>query len=120
MTRALGIELPVDDVARAKSFYRELLGISNREASALPFVFRQERSSRHQPMPALTEPMPAAKPQPSFHIDVAGRLEQALVVAWERGGRIVESARRVGRGVRRALILDTEGNLIALYSAATS
>jgi predicted enzyme related to lactoylglutathione lyase len=111
------IEVPVGNVMRARSFYCELLGLGRNEGG-LNFLFREEPSERCQSSaaaaPSMSEP---SQRLPSLRIVVANRLEQAVEVAWERGGRVVQAARRIGRGMRRALIVDCEGNLVALYSS---
>jgi predicted enzyme related to lactoylglutathione lyase len=105
--------LSVGDVSRARSFYRDLLGVGCVHEDDLPLRF-QPRSSDICGTSLRTATW---RGQPRLHIDITPRLEQALDVAWERGGLIVETPRRID-GRWRAMIMDSEGNLVALYSAS--
>jgi predicted enzyme related to lactoylglutathione lyase len=104
--RTTTIALPARNVERAMAFYRELLGLQRSEANALPVVFRQHAASE------TTSGAAAA-----LRVGRLSRLEHALQVAWEKGGRIVECAQRRKR-VWRATIVDTEGNVISLHARA--
>lgn len=105
--RTTTIALPARNVERAAAFYRELFGLKCSDASALPVVFRQSTA-----LEASEEPSVALR------LGRLSRLEHALQVAWEKGGRIVECPERRERGAWRATIVDTEGNLVSLHARA--
>lgn len=103
------LELPVTNVARAMSFYRELLGLKGCGERALPLRFRERTASAR--FDAGTD----AAPQ--LHVRLPYCVDHALAVAWDCGGRVVQTPRVIGQ-MLRAKIIDSEGNLIAVYSTA--
>lgn len=105
---AQAVELPVTNVVRAMSFYRELLGLEGRGERPLPLRFRERTASSR---------LKTGAGAPQLHVRLPYCVDDALAVAWDSGGRVVQTPRVIGQ-MRRATIIDSEGNLIALYSAA--
>jgi predicted enzyme related to lactoylglutathione lyase len=106
--RTTTIALPARNVERATAFYRELLGLRRSDANGLPVVFEQREASEST----------AVSSTASLRLGRLSRLEHALQVAWEKGGRIVECAQRRERGAWCATIVDTEGNVVSLHARA--
>ena len=53
---------------------------------------------------------------PLIYLNVDGRIDEALEAAFESGGKILNKKEQVGSWGYRALILDSEGNSVALHS----
>jgi uncharacterized protein len=53
---------------------------------------------------------------PLLYLSVEGRLDAAIRAAREGGGRVVRDKQQIGPHGHRAVIVDTEGNRIALHS----
>jgi uncharacterized protein len=53
---------------------------------------------------------------PLLYFDVDGRLEEAVGAAIEQGGQVVKPPHAIGPFGHRAIVLDSEGNRIALHS----
>jgi predicted enzyme related to lactoylglutathione lyase len=105
--RTATLELPARDLQRADAFYRELLGFDRSDERPLPVLFQRRAA----------EEAPSAEPA-RLSLGGLSCLERALEVAWERGGCIVKCAQWAGRGLWRATIVDTEGNVVSLYARA--
>jgi len=50
------------------------------------------------------------------YLNVDGRMKAAVEAASSNGGRVVEAAHAIGPHGLRAVIIDSEGNRIALHS----
>jgi predicted enzyme related to lactoylglutathione lyase len=107
MTRLAEILVSASDLERAQSFYRALLGTGRDQERALPVVIQQRPMDQEHELDRAPV---------RLHLRESSCLDHALAVAWDRGGRIVECARRVGQNVWRATIVDCEGNVVALYA----
>jgi predicted enzyme related to lactoylglutathione lyase len=61
---------------------------------------------------------PASDPETGLlvYLNAEGRLREALAQAVLCGGRVLEAIRSIGPHGYRAIVLDSEGNRIALHS----
>jgi predicted enzyme related to lactoylglutathione lyase len=91
--------VPVKNRDRAIAFYSALLGVDlGRQSTTLSFDERGDNEST------------------LLHFNIANRLDDALAFVWSNGGRVLEpDAVAAGRD-RCALVMDCEGNRIALYT----
>jgi predicted enzyme related to lactoylglutathione lyase len=92
--------IPVKNRDRAVAFYSTLLGI-DLERQAHVLTFEEARDN----VPTL------------LHFKVAQRLDDALAFVWSNGGRVIELPSEVGEREGRALVMDCEGNRVALYTS---
>lgn len=53
---------------------------------------------------------------PMVYLNVIGRLEEAVSLVEKNGGAVISAKESLGEHGVRAIIKDTEGNVIALYS----
>jgi predicted enzyme related to lactoylglutathione lyase len=91
--------VPVKNRDRAIAFYSALLGVDlERQSTALSFEERGDDGS------------------PLLHFNVAKRLDDALAFVWSNGGRVLEPEPIVAGHNRCVLVMDCEGNRIALYT----
>lgn len=114
--RIAQIAVPVRDLARAKAFYRDTLGLEHLfDAPPGLSFFRcgETRLMLSQP----EGPETAGSSILYYAVDDAGEAERSLAAA---GAPIEEGARTIaeieGREVRLAVARDSEGNLIGLIS----
>lgn len=114
------LDIPVIDMKRAADFYAkvldrpvEMVEMDDWEYAVLPGTKEggvsgclapsdeENQPSRHGPLPYLSVP---------------GRLDEAVRIAGDSGGKILRAPHKIGPYGYRAVILDTEGNRIALHS----
>lgn len=108
-------DVPVTDLDRAARFYTAVLGRSIKnefpDVAVLAHTDNEVagcliRKAGHLPTDG----------GPLLYFSVNGRLDEALRLATELGGKILEAKHAIGPFGFRAIVLDTEGNRIALHS----
>jgi hypothetical protein len=57
-----------------------------------------------------------SKVGPLIYLNAQGRLAQAVQATIEHGGQVVQAIHQIGPNGSRAIVLDSEGNRIALHS----
>jgi predicted enzyme related to lactoylglutathione lyase len=115
--RVVWFDLPVADLARASKFYGAVLGIKVEEAKAGNFTFAV---LEHGPngnggclIPNGSEVSAAGI---LVYMNVDGRIRDALRQTEKHGGRVMKAIESIGPHGCRAIVLDSEGNRIALHS----
>ena len=108
-------DLPVTDLDRAARFYSGVLGrsIKNEFPDVAVLAHGDHevagcllRKEGHLPSDA----------GPLLYFSVSGRLDEAVRLVPELGGKILEPQHAIGPFGYRAIVLDSEGNRIALHS----
>lgn len=111
-------DIPVLDLDRAVQFYSAVLGqqvkkqtFSETTVGVLPhedgevggclFIGEQEKPSERGIL---------------IYLNVNGRLDDALAAVTARGGKVLQPKHPIGPFGFRAVILDSEGNRVALHS----
>src|SRR5207249_3022368 len=106
------------DIDRAIRFYSAVLGVSVKKEEfpgmaigVLPhegndvagclFKKEGEKPSEHGPL---------------LYFNAQGRLDEAIAAAEQNGGKVLQARHSIGPYGFRAVVLDTEGNRIALHS----
>ncbi|WP_020472843.1 VOC family protein [Zavarzinella formosa] len=111
-------DIPVVDLDRAIRFYSAVLGKDVVKQSGPGFEFGLLPHSDDNVAGCLAK-MEDNKPSetgPLVYLSVDGRLDAAITAARDNGGRIMKERHPIGPHGHRAVILDTEGNRIALHS----
>ena len=111
-------DIPVNNLDRAISFYSDVLNAPVEKFSQHGFEFGLLPHPEDNVSGCLTI-MPERQPSqngPLVYLNVEGRLDQAIQIAQEKGGQLLSEKIQMGPYGHRAIILDTEGNGIALYS----
>ena len=90
--------VPVKNRERAIAFYSALPGVDNWQSDALAF--------EESPDNVAT----------LLRIDVANCLDEALAFVWSNGGRVLDPEPVAAGSARCALVIDCEGNRVALYA----
>ena len=112
-------DIPVRDLDRAIRFYSAVLGV----------LLRKEQAGRGVAMAVLPHSDTSiggclvqtmdARPSdggPLLYLNTDGRLDAAVAATAIAGGTVLQPKHSIGTDGYRAIVLDTEGNRIALYS----
>lgn len=112
------IDIPVTNIDRAIQFYSEVLDAPVEKLSEHGFVFGLLPHSENNVSGCLTimEDRKPSQNGPLVYLNVEGRLAHATEAAKKNGGEILKPAEAIGPYGHRAVIMDTEGNAVALYS----
>ena len=111
-------EIPVLDLDRAITFYTHIIGA---------YIEKQEHPGftigvfPHRPgyITGCLQKSESDKPSdhgPLLYLNVSGRLDAAIEAARKNGGKVLIEKQQVGVWGYRAVILDSEGNRVALHS----
>ena len=117
-------EIPVTDMARAKSFYETILDMSMSELSLtdtfkMAFFPQQEEGSVGGALVLNKEQyVPDDSKGCLLYLDANPDLKIVENRIEDAGGSVVISKRPIGNGSFMALFVDTEGNRMALYSGS--
>lgn len=112
------IDIPVVDVDRAIHFYSAILGKPVQKISEHGFEFALLPHTDNNVSGCLCV-MDNRKPSqdgPLVYLNVEGQIDQAIEAANINGGKVLQAKEQIGPYGHRAIILDTEGNAVALYS----
>jgi predicted enzyme related to lactoylglutathione lyase len=109
------VEIPADDVERAKRFYEAVAGWTFGESEGFPdyWLFRTGEGSGG----ALGKRGESVGWVVRDYITV-DRLEDAVTAAQQHGGTLVAAPQEVPGMGRWAVVLDSEGNEIGLWETA--
>ncbi len=114
--RIVWFDVPASDLERAMNFYSKVLDVEiNEEFPGVAVMSHDEgeiggcvfKSEEIQPSDQGT----------LLYFNVDGRLDAAVAAVEECGGTIKEPRHPIGEFGHRALVIDSEGNRIALHSA---
>jgi uncharacterized protein len=112
------VDIPALDLERASRFYSAVLGdkLTKQEfqgftfyllpgyetdVSGCVFTKADEKPSDHGPL---------------LYLNAQGRLDEAIAAVEPNGGKILAQRHQIGPHGFRAIILDSEGNRVALHS----
>lgn len=113
--RMVWFDIPVKDLARAMAFYGAVLDWEVKQEFPGVAVFSHDHSSVGG---CLTEDK---ETQPTEHgaliyYSVSGRHEEAENLVARHGGKVLTPKHPIGPFGYRSIVLDSEGNRIALHS----
>ena len=121
--RVVHFEMPYDDAARAKAFYRDVFGWELADWEGAPYTMVSTGPSGDQ---GPTEPGfinggigPRSGPDdhPRVVVDVDD-IDRTLAAVQDRGGTVVLGRQPVGDMGFTAYFTDTEGNVVGLWETA--
>lgn len=117
--RVVWFDLPVANLERASKFYGAVLGI---KVSQQKFDNFQFAVLDHGPDGnggcLIPEPKEVSRVGILVYMNVDGRIRDAVRQAEKLGGKVLEPVKGIGPHGFRAIVLDSEGNRIALHSSA--
>ncbi len=115
-------DIPVTDLDRAIRFYSAVLDAPvNKESSeGFEFGLLPHASENVSGCLCHTDDNQPSENGPLLYLSVNGRLDEAIQAARDNGGRVVRDKHSIGPHGHRAVIVDCEGNRIALHSQQAS
>lgn len=112
-------DIPVIDLERACDFYSQVLDVKVEKMQYDDLdlgVFYHQEGNGACLMPNENEA--GQLKGPLIYFNVTNRIEEAVDMVSELGGQLIEDIHSLGEYGFRAVILDSEGNRIALHSEA--
>jgi predicted enzyme related to lactoylglutathione lyase len=119
--RVVWFDIPVADLERAAAFYRGVLGITvhvEKTPGSSFGVLQHDQGNGGCLVPKQGEISSSAGVL--VYLNANGRLREALRQVEALGGRVVEAAHALGPHGFRAIVIDSEGNRIALHAGTDS
>ena len=117
-------DIPVTNLDRAIKFYSAVLGSEVNKISEAGFEYgllpHEEQNSSGCLCVGSDSAGSNNKPSqsgPLIYLSVEGRLDDAIKATNSKGGKVLEGKHQIGSHGFRAIIVDSEGNRIALHSS---
>lgn len=115
--RAVWFDIPVADLDRAAAFYRAVLGVGVHldEAQGVRFgVFEHDQGNGGC---LLLDPGSITdRAGIMVYLNADGRIHDAVAQVQTHGGRVLQPVHSLGPHGCRAVVVDSEGNRLALHS----
>jgi predicted enzyme related to lactoylglutathione lyase len=118
-------DIPVTNLDRAIKFYSAILGKEVRKLSEGGMEYGLLPHEEQNASGCLcirgdsggVDNTPSAN-GPLIYLSAEGRLDEAVEAARANGGKVLRARQQIGEHGLRAVIIDSEGNRIALHSTA--
>ena len=115
--RVVWFDVPVADLDRAMKFYRTVLAIEiTEDFHGMRVGVMQHSDGEVSGCLVQHEDRPSADGL-LLYFNVDGRLDEALTLVEPSAGKILTAKHSIGPWGSRAIVLDSEGNRIALHSS---
>ncbi len=115
--RAVWVDIPVAELDRAIQFYSEVLAIKVSKEQFGDIVFAVLEHGEGNGGCLVVQPENVtSKGGLLVYMNVDGRIRDAVAKVSLNGGSVVEDTHSIGPHGFRALVLDSEGNRLALHS----
>jgi len=113
--RMVWFDIPVKDLARAMAFYEAVLQWNVKQEFPGVAVFEHDHSSVGGCLSEDKETQPTEHGALLYY-SVTGRHEEAENLVARHGGKVLTPKHAIGPFGYRSIVLDSEGNRIALHS----
>jgi uncharacterized protein len=116
INRAVWFDIPVADLDRAAKFYREVLavGVDKESYGDFSFCVIEHRDGNGGCLVPNKEEIAAGGVM--LYLNANGRIRDAVRKVVPNGGSVIQDTHPIGPHGFRAVVLDSEGNRIALHS----
>ena len=118
-------DIPVTNLDRAVKFYSAVLGqeVTKMSEGGFDYGLLPHEEQNASGCLCVSGDSVGNKNQPSqtgplIYLSVEGRLSDAVKAARANGGKVLEEKQQIGPHGVRAMIIDSEGNRLALHSSA--
>ena len=118
-------DIPVTNLDRAVKFYSAVLGHEVRKMSEdgpeyglLPHDEQNASGCLCVGADSVGDKNQPSQTGPLIYLSVGGRLADAVKAVKPNGGKVLQEKQQIGPHGFRVLIIDSEGNRIALHSSA--
>lgn len=116
VNRAVWFDVPVADLDRAAAFYAAVLAVGVSKESFDNFTFAVLDHQDGNGGCLYVKPEEISDKGLLVYLNVEGRIRDAVANTVTAGGNVVEDTHSLGPHGFRAVILDSEGNRVALHS----
>jgi predicted enzyme related to lactoylglutathione lyase len=119
------VDIPVVDLDRAIAFYAAVMDVQVGKEGGPGFSFGLFPHSGDDVAGCLYVPGEGDDNKPGrlgplLYLNVSGRLDAAIAAVEQGGGRVLQARHQIGPYGWRAIVLDCEGNRIALHSPSAA
>jgi predicted enzyme related to lactoylglutathione lyase len=115
--RAVWFDIPVADLDRAAKFYSAVMAIAVEKVSMEGFNFCVLEHEQGNGGCLVEDKDSVTAKGILVYLNADGRIRAALAEAQKHGGKVLEATKSIGPHGFRAVVLDSEGNRIALHSS---
>ena len=117
--RIAWFDIPVKDLERARNFYQKVLKINIESyGGEAPVAVMEHGPGDVAGCLFLNEGDEPSMQGPLLYFTVEGRLREATDLAGAHGGQVLQAPHSIGPHGNRSIVVDSEGNRIALHSEA--
>lgn len=111
-------DIPCVDLDRALAFYSAVLGqtVPKDTFGDMSFGVLPHQGNDNGGCLVVLPHMKPSADGPMLYFNCDGRLDAAVEAVTKHGGKVVQPAHAIGPHGFRAIVLDSEGNRIALHS----
>jgi len=111
-------DIPVTDLDRAVAFYSKVLSepVTLQKMEGFAFGLLPHSENNASGCLAVCSDNQPSRTGPLIYLSVTGRLDEAVKAVSENGGEVLQPKHQIGPYGFRAVIVDSEGNRIALHS----
>jgi predicted enzyme related to lactoylglutathione lyase len=114
--RAVWFDIPIADLDRAARFYRAVLDVRVDKETSGDFSFCLIEHRVGNGGCLIPEPAHITGGGVLLYLNVNGRIRDAVEKVVPNGGTVLNSIHSIGPHGFRAIVLDSEGNRVALHS----
>jgi hypothetical protein len=112
------VDIPVVELDRAIRFYSAMLGtpVKKEEFSGMAMGLLPHQGEDVGGCLTKSESFRPSANGPLIYLNAQGRLDEALAAVEPNGGKVMQPKHQIGPYGFRAVVIDSEGNRIALHS----
>jgi uncharacterized protein len=112
------VDIPVVNLDRAIKFYTAILGspVVKQEYPGMTIGLLPHLENEVGGCLCVMEKARPSENGPLIYLNAQGRLDPAIAAVEPNGGKILQAKHQIGPYGYRAVILDSEGNRVALHS----